>query len=105
MKSPTLVLGFLIALGFVWGVLHLFGLEFAKGDVYPEYSSLRSDPAGAKLLYESLGRMHGLEASRNYLPLDAVRAKGATVILLGLEPKTLAEQAESLKKIAARGNR
>ena len=42
MKSPWHALIWLIAAGFLWGVLHLFGLQFTEGDVYPEYSSLRS---------------------------------------------------------------
>ena len=48
-KSRTLVLllpVLLVLFGF--GVLRLFRLRFETGDVYPPYSSLRSDPLGAK---------------------------------------------------------
>jgi len=48
-----LVLLLLLA-GFTWGMLNLFGVQFSIGDVYPEYSSLRSDPVGSRLLFESL---------------------------------------------------
>ena len=33
--------------------------QFAAGDVYPEYSSLRTDPSGTKLLFDSLTRLPG----------------------------------------------
>ena len=39
---------------FLFGLLHLFNLRFAAGDVYPPYSSLRSDPVGCRIYYESL---------------------------------------------------
>ena len=105
MKSPWHALIWLIAAGFLWGVLHLFGLQFTEGDVYPEYSSLRSDPVGVKLLFDSLARIPGLTLSRNYLPLDGMSAAGTTLILLGLQPAALAENAAVLQKIAGAGNR
>jgi len=105
MKSPSHALVFLIAVGFVWGVLHLFGLKFTEGDVYPEYSSLRSDPSGVKLLYDSLARIPGLTASRNYLPLGSLSGEHATLVLLGLQAAALAEHAAALQILAGRGNR
>lgn len=59
----------LIALSFLAGVLHLFEMRFERGDIYPSYSSLRSDPLGTKVLYESLNNMPGISATRNYKPL------------------------------------
>jgi len=105
MRSPAHTLAFLIGIGFVWGVLHLFGLKFTEGDVYPEYSSLRSDPSGVKLLYDSLARIPELTASRNYQPLDSLEATGTTLILLGLQPSALAEHSVTLQRFATRGNR
>ena len=35
---------------FVFGLVRLFELRFEVGDVYPAYSSLRSDPLGAMAL-------------------------------------------------------
>ena len=37
----------------------LFERRFASGAVYPDYSSLRSDPMGAKLLFDSLSLIPG----------------------------------------------
>ena len=50
--------------GFAFGLLHLFKLRFAAGDVYPQYSSLRADPLGAMAFCESLERMPGLSVRR-----------------------------------------
>ena len=56
----------LLLLFFVVGVAHLFVLRFETGDVYPAYSSLRSDPLGTRALYESLENIDGLAVRRNY---------------------------------------
>jgi len=98
----------LLAAAFTAGVLYLFGVEFATGDVYPEYSSLRADPVGTRLLYESLARLPGITTSRNYLPLETLRESGATVLMLALDPESFGEDAETLQGIeqfARRGNR
>ncbi len=59
-----------LAAGFVYVASGFFGIQFAAGVVYPEYSSLRSDPMGAKLLFDSLTGIAGIRAERNYLPLE-----------------------------------
>src|SRR5262245_52947848 len=105
MKSPVHALALLIAVAFAWGVIYLFGLEFAEGDVYPRFSSLRADPDGAKLLYESLAAVPGIRVSRNYLPLETLPGESQTVVLLGIAARNLAGAAPLLKKIAERGNR
>jgi hypothetical protein len=60
----------LFALGgiaaFVFGLVQLFQLRYESGDVYPEYSSLRSDPLGTMALYESLGRLPGVSSRRDF---------------------------------------
>jgi len=84
--------------GFAAGVMYLFGVQFAAGDVYPEYSSLRSDPMGTKLLFESLARMPAVTVARNYLPLDVLGESGA-VFLIGLNPGSFGEDDEGLQRI------
>ena len=95
----------LLAGGFAWGMLRLLVTQFAAGDFYPEYSSLRSDAKGAKLLFDSLGRVPSITVNRNYLPLEYFQGKAA-VLLLGLDPSSL--DADFLKRaegLARRGNR
>ncbi|MBZ5622631.1 MAG: hypothetical protein LAQ69_28440 [Acidobacteriia bacterium] len=107
MVCPTSILLILLA-GFAGGVMYLFGIQFAAGDVYPEYSSLRTDPAGTKLLFDSLARLPGVTTARNYLPLDVLGENSGAVFLLGLNPGSFGEDDEGLQRIerlARRGNR
>jgi len=101
------VLVLLLAAGFTWGMLRLFGVQFSIGDVYPEYSSLRSDPMGSRLLFESLARLPGLTVTRNYLPLEYFPDKPSTILLLGLRPDHLheGEFVRLMERVAARGHR
>lgn len=48
------------------GIFELFLLRFQAGDVYPEYSSLRADPLGTMVFYESLSKLPGLKVSRDF---------------------------------------
>ena len=65
-KRLPIVLLLACAAAFAFGVVQLFKLRFEVGDVYPEYSSLRTDPLGAMALYESLERLPGLSIRRDY---------------------------------------
>jgi len=107
-SGSVLLLAFLAAV-FALGVLYLFSRRFSGGDAYPAYSTLRSDPAGAKLIFESLSRLPGVTVARSYLPLDRVPDRDSTVLLLGLEPRAFAMQPDSevhaLEEFTQRGNR
>jgi hypothetical protein len=105
--KPTL-LTLLLAAAFLAGVIYLFDLQFAAGDVYPEYSSLRTDPSGARLIYDSLARLPGLSLGRNYIPLDGFQENHATVVMLGFKPADFVDDSEMqlrLERLAKRGNR
>ncbi|HTL17392.1 MAG TPA: DUF4350 domain-containing protein, partial [Patescibacteria group bacterium] len=54
------------AAAFAIGVFQLFKLRFEVGDVYPPYSSLRSDPLGTMALFESLSRMPNVRVTRDF---------------------------------------
>jgi hypothetical protein len=104
--------GFLIVLLaalFTYGLIHVFSLRFATGEVYPEYSSLRASPGGAKLLYDSLSQTPGVVASRNYFPLEYLEETHATIFLLALHAGEFAADPEpyldSVERLAGRGNR
>ena len=51
---------------FAFGLVQLFQLRFEVGDVYPPYSSLRSDPLGAMAFYESLEKLPGVSVRRDF---------------------------------------
>jgi hypothetical protein len=101
----SVIFAIVLAAGFVYGALRLFGIQFAVGDVYPEYSTLRSDPKGTKLLFESLAALENVKAERNYLPLEYLPERGASIELLGTAPASLDGMIKPLERAAARGNR
>ena len=82
-KNATLVV-LLIAL--LLGVIQLFLLRFQAGDIYPAYSSLRSDPLGTRAFYESLAKFDHLNIQRNYQILSSLKPDANTVLFyLGTE--------------------
>ncbi|MCD6052645.1 MAG: hypothetical protein K0Q55_4063 [Verrucomicrobia bacterium] len=64
-RLPFPLLLTLVLVGaFLAMVLHLFSLRFDAGDIYPPYSSLRSDPLGSRALYESLDGLPEISSQR-----------------------------------------
>ena len=68
----------LVLLGF--GVARLFILRFETGDVYPAYSSLRSDPLGTRALYESLANLDNVRVKRNFIWRDSTSFEPQTTL-------------------------
>jgi len=62
--SLPLTLTILLIGGFLLVLLHLFSLRFDAGDIYPPYSSLRSDPLGTRALFEGLDTLPEITAKR-----------------------------------------
>lgn len=62
----------------MFGVLKLFLLRFESGDVYPAYSSLRSDPLGSRAMYSSLENINDNAVSRNYHPVQTLEFNEGT---------------------------
>lgn len=95
---------------FSLGLAKLFLLRFEAGDFYPVYSSLRGDPLGTQVLYESLNRMRANSAQRNYRPLNQVKMAGdQTWMVIGLpgqsvflEDKVWEEQLDHIARSGAR---
>ncbi len=82
-KNATLVL---LVTALVLGVIQLFLLRFQTGDIYPAYSSLRSDPLGTRAFYESLGTFDHIDRRRSYQPLDSLKPDANAVLFyLGAE--------------------
>jgi hypothetical protein len=64
---------FVLIAGFVALLIPRMMQSMAQGDVYPEWSTMRSDPLGTKVLYLALGRMAGVTVSRSYEPWKEAR--------------------------------
>lgn len=84
-KSHALPTALVLAAVFLAGLILLMQRSFAPGNVYPPYSTLRTDPLGASALVESLQAMPGQTASRNYQSLSRLAElhAGATLVELG----------------------
>lgn len=65
-----------------FGIVRLFVLRFEIGDVYPPYSSLRSDPLGAKALHDSLSECEPVSVERSYVPVRKLRKVGDCVVFV-----------------------
>jgi hypothetical protein len=104
--------GFLIVLlaaVFTFGLVRAFSIRFATGDIYPDYSSMKASPTGAKLLFESLARTPGLSVSRNYSPIEFSDESNAAIFLLAINANVFAGAAQPyldpIERLANRGNR
>jgi hypothetical protein len=82
-RTFSLVLLLFCLIGFALGIAELFKLRFESGDVYPAYSSLRTDPLGASAFYESLDRLPGISAGRD-LSVNGELPAGSGVAYLHL---------------------
>jgi hypothetical protein len=79
-NAMRIILFLLILATFVFGVVKLFLLRFEAGDVYPAYSSLRSDPLGGRAFYSSLENIDSARVNRNYLPLQDLEFEHRTAL-------------------------
>lgn len=107
--SKSRVLALAVAAIFFYGVIALFNRQFASGELYPEFSTLRTDRLGARLLYDSLGKLPGLAVERSFVPLESLPRDGATLVLLGVNPMRVNWDQDLflqvVERIASRGNR
>jgi len=109
-NKTVFVFFLLILVVFMVGVLKLFLLRFKIGDAYPAYSSLRSDPLGTMVFYESLEKLRHVSTSRNYRSLPATKNdQDITFFYLGANAHTLEairkDSLEVFNRLAATGDR
>src|SRR3954468_21068668 len=97
-KRLSILLLLLVLAGFGYGLKILFQARFEAGDIYPEYSSLRSDPVGSKALYESFAA--AVRTERNYKNvLDPDFGPGTTLLVLGLNPGGFRMSSADMKQL------
>ena len=88
MKRPAILCAsLLLGAGLLLGLGHLFELRFDRGDLYPPYSTLRTDPLGASVLYESLDQVPGVSAQRYFEEtFQSDDGRAHALFILGTEP-------------------
>jgi hypothetical protein len=98
----------LLAALFAWGLQQIAVAPLETGEVYPPYSSLRTDPLGAKALYESLAGMDNLQVARLYKPRTQLAPQSA-LLILGVDPISWDEITQKTltgyEDLAAKGGR
>lgn len=100
MKRLPLIFFLLVAGALVYGLMQLFQLRFAAGDVYPGCSTLRADPLGAKAFYESLGAL--ADVQRNHRPLTRLpTGRDTTLFLLGADLEDVRLTLDEFKRLEA----
>jgi hypothetical protein len=105
-NAAAKVLLFLALMALLSGLARFAYLRFQSGDVYPPYSTLRTDPIGAKAIFQSVNRLQPTKVRRNVQPLTLMeRDPGTTIVLLGVEAFGWNEQEDWLKEFASEGGR
>ena len=94
---------FLMLAAFVALLVPRMMQSIAQGDVYPEWSTMRSDPLGAKVLYLALQRTGGVAVERNYEPWTQAVPRRALYVLLGVTPSLLRDTKDLSKLLSAGG--
>ncbi|GAB4341298.1 MAG: hypothetical protein Kow0099_17860 [Candidatus Abyssubacteria bacterium] len=106
-NSKIVILFAAVVVAFVLQLTRLFALRFESGDVFPEYSSLRSDPLGVRAFYEALGSLDGISVTRNTEPIvDIGSGRDKTLIICGAYPsEDPEEEIRALEGFALEGGR
>lgn len=83
-RSTAFNLALLIVVFFAtgWMFMTLISQRFSSGEIYPYYSSLRTDPLGAKALYEALDNAGTWECERNYKDMEKLEGSGNRTLML-----------------------
>ncbi|HWN96817.1 MAG TPA: DUF4350 domain-containing protein [Methylomirabilota bacterium] len=82
-RRPVLLLALFVLLGaFGGGLVQLFKLRFAAGDVYPAYSSLRGDPLGCRVYFDSLEQLGNARVRRHMQSIDKLPGGRATTLFV-----------------------
>lgn len=93
----------------IWSFARVVDRRFSSGEAYPRYSTLRSDPLGAKAFFEAVDRLEGVDAIRHFRPLDKLEeGRDTTLFLLHLTPEVFTDRrfnATPLLSFAAQGGR
>jgi hypothetical protein len=107
-RAPAVLLVAILCIALTWGVLSVFDASFETGGIYSAASSLRKDPAGTSVLFESLARLIPA-TERSYLPLERAHFSNRTLLVLGVPALQLAPgsvlEYRIVDQIARQGNR
>lgn len=100
----------LLAIAFCWGIVAIFQARYASGDLYPAFSTMRADPKGLRILYESCKKLDTLDTSRNNRKLELFNPDAyTTLVFAGFDSWSLKfisyEQRELIDNLTEGGHR
>jgi len=100
--ASILLLAMLLFIG-GWGI---YSMRYQGSDIYPYYSSFRSDRMGTKVLYESFNSFPEFKVKRNLRPLDELKnTKELCLFVLGCNPFALDMNFEEIESFVLSGGR
>ena len=103
-RRGAAVLIALLALLLAWGVTTVYQLRIARGDLFPEYSTLRADPLGARALHDAVTLLPGRRVEQWTKPLFRLQAgPGDLVFVIGLRRDMPGDSWEALDRMAVAG--
>lgn len=84
----------------------LYSMRYQGSDIYPYYSTFRSDRMGTKVLYESLKSFSEFKVKRNLRPLVELKDnKELCLLVLGCHPGSLETDFKEIEDSALTGER
>ncbi len=96
----------LLAILLLIGAWLLYSMRYQGSDIYPYYSTFRSDRMGTKVLYESLSAFDELKVKRNFRHLGELKEnKENCVFVLGSHSSTLDMNLKEIENCALSGGR
>jgi len=102
------IYGIALAAALVWGLEQVAVAPLDSGELYPPFSTLRSDPLGARALYESFAALPGIAVDRLYRERSDL-APGETMFVLGVDPLSFDDLGEKelsdFEKLVQHGGR
>ena len=90
------------------GLAYILQRHVQQTESFPAYSSFRTLPEGASILYEALRRTPGMTAGRNTQPLGTLHDNSAAILMLGMLPAEVSANGQwfsDMEELAGRGNR
>lgn len=83
------LLPFILLSLFLAALIPRLGQSIAQSSALPEWSTMRSDPLGAKVLFEALKALLPQPVERNFEPWEQTASRRAQYVLLGVSPLLL----------------
>ncbi len=103
-RRGAAVLIALLALLLAWGVTTVYQLRVARGDLFPEYSTLRADPLGARALHDAVKLLPERRVERWTRPLFRLETKPQDLVwVIGIRRDLNGDSWAALDRMAAAG--